>query len=67
MRFLLSKMNPKPSDKEIKDFLGYQESEKDKLVLVPGEVMAKMKEDIANIGKKKGKKGDKKGKKGKKR
>ena len=46
----------------MKDFLAYQESEKDKLVLVPKEVQAKMKEEIANVGKKKGKKGDKKGK-----
>jgi len=61
LRFLLSKMTPKPSDKEIRDFLAYHESDSAKDIIFPSEVMEKMKDEILNPKKKgAGKKGGKK-------
>jgi hypothetical protein len=45
MRFLLSKMNPPPNPKEMKAFLAYNSSEVNSDILIPNEVMGKMKEE----------------------
>ena len=45
-----------PTEKEIKEFMDYHESKIDKGMININEVMTKMAEDIANVGKKKEKK-----------
>jgi len=57
MRFLLSKMTPKPSERDINDFLSFNMSNSNKEVIVPSEVLFRMKDEVLNPKRLKNKKG----------
>jgi hypothetical protein len=59
MRYLLTKMDPRPTDKEIKDFLDYHKGEMNNDFIFKTEVIEKMRDEVENPKKGKGKKGKK--------